>query len=545
MYAWYNAESDQSAPDMALYGDGTLVVKGHLAAGGPPVHDVRYHGARAGQTDSTAAFQSAWDAAADDGGVVSVPNLGSAWNVGTLTPTDGAVGVLGIGLPTIQQMDAGARIIDATSIDDFTLSGVLLKGNASGAETSANQLARFTTCDDLTIEASVFENGWHRSIYLIGCADFRVSRNRFRNCSNGPYFTGCSDGEITRNRISGSQQADGTFKVGLALQTYDATYGLCRDVLIAGNRVTGFKNSQAYLAHGGLRLTFLGNASKDCSNGMTLSAASASDTQDDAQLVGNTFVGVGAVAYTVTYDMGISVNGTQAANDGTTLIGNTIVGFNLDAQNEDWGGVSVLGATRLYIGPNMIRDGWGNGVVFSGANSSARIEGLSVVDVTGTGAIGGIKIDSPTVVSGRFTGNHITGCTNAYRLATASLPDLVVESATEASNDAASNGAAACVFNGRLAPADGDTTPSVKGGVRVIVFNNTNPTTVTNLDDGEVGQVIVMRCSNGNTTLSENSDGGGNFHLDSNSNLTIGNRDTASVMYDGTRWLAVALSTNV
>lgn len=51
-----------------------------------------------------------------------------------------------------------------------------------------------------------------------------------------------------------------------------------------------------------------------------------------------------------------------------------------------------------------------------------------------------------------------------------------------------------------ITPTDGDTTPSIKG-VRSIIFGNTGATSVTAFDDGVPLQEIIVRASNGNTTL--------------------------------------------
>ena len=51
---------------------------------------------------------------------------------------------------------------------------------------------------------------------------------------------------------------------------------------------------------------------------------------------------------------------------------------------------------------------------------------------------------------------------------------------------------------------DGDTSPSVRLSDR-FTATNTNPTTITNFDDGSDGQRIVIVCTDGNTTIAQNS----------------------------------------
>lgn len=48
--------------------------------------------------------------------------------------------------------------------------------------------------------------------------------------------------------------------------------------------------------------------------------------------------------------------------------------------------------------------------------------------------------------------------------------------------------------------ADGDTTPTV-AGVNVLVLSNTGATSVTQFDNGQENQLLVVRATNGNSTL--------------------------------------------
>jgi hypothetical protein len=81
---------------------------------------------------------------------------------------------------------------------------------------------------------------------------------------------------------------------------------------------------------------------------------------------------------------------------------------------------------------------------------------------------------------------------------------------------------------------DGDTTPSVRGG-HLYVTANTGATVLTALDDGYVGQEVVVKFGDANTdvdftgtTLKGN--GGADW-------TTIGSGDFMRCVYDGTNWL--------
>lgn len=79
----------------------------------------------------------------------------------------------------------------------------------------------------------------------------------------------------------------------------------------------------------------------------------------------------------------------------------------------------------------------------------------------------------------------------------------------------------------RSAAANGDTTPSVKGlGQRgILTLENTAPTNVTGLDGGLDLQEVVLKATNGNTTLVNSASfrlsGGGNIALAANSMLVM------------------------
>jgi hypothetical protein len=85
-----------------------------------------------------------------------------------------------------------------------------------------------------------------------------------------------------------------------------------------------------------------------------------------------------------------------------------------------------------------------------------------------------------------------------------------------------------------LAIADGDATPSVKGGHHFTTAN-TGATVLTGLDDGYIGQEVVVKFGDANTdvdftgtTLKGN--GGADW-------TTIGSGDFMRCVYDGTNWL--------
>ena len=86
---------------------------------------------------------------------------------------------------------------------------------------------------------------------------------------------------------------------------------------------------------------------------------------------------------------------------------------------------------------------------------------------------------------------HLDSADNTLRLA-ASAPGIT------------SVGAAIATQIARSA-ADGDTTPTVFGGVSVLATTNTSPTTITNLDNGFSSQTVIVKFGDDNTTVAHGS----------------------------------------
>lgn len=77
--------------------------------------------------------------------------------------------------------------------------------------------------------------------------------------------------------------------------------------------------------------------------------------------------------------------------------------------------------------------------------------------------------------------------------------------------------------------ADGDTTPSVKAGNKFRT-NNTSAVTITQFDDGENGQGIIVIAGDGNTTINSS-----NFKALSVWSPT--QYEAIQFVYDGTYWI--------
>jgi len=520
--------------------DGGLQAKG-LFPGGRVT--VKQFGAIPDGTNLSAKVQAAFDFGAQE---TIFPEDSGIYLCQTLNVTMNQRVIRGEGYPILQAFATGNALFADTTGVDLLITGLALQGVPGSAESSANRVMRFTSFTGIKIIDNIFRNCFERALYLIGCQQFEVSSNRFEDCSNGPYFTGCKRGAINKNILNNSQQDLGTFKAGIFLQTFDVTFGLNEDVSVVDNKVNNYGNGQAIVCHGGAGITISDNTTNRVAQGINLNpAGNANNSFTDFTITGNRCKGVGAVAYAVTSDVGIVLSATGSVSDNIVVADNTLRNYNLDELNQNLGGISVIGMDNVIIHDNAIKDCGVNGIVFSGADSNnANVHHNNISGISLDAAGGGIKVDSPTVVTGAFRDNQILESQRAYRLETSALPDLIVESATEQDNTGGSTGTSAVIFNGSLTPVSADTTPTVGREVDSISFNNAGATTISDLDNGVLNQVIVMRDPSGNTTISEDSGSGGNFKLSVNSDFAFGANDTLTVMKSGTVWLEISRSLN-
>ncbi len=82
-----------------------------------------------------------------------------------------------------------------------------------------------------------------------------------------------------------------------------------------------------------------------------------------------------------------------------------------------------------------------------------------------------------------------------------------------------------------------DTTPSVALG-ELFLSTNAAPTTVTQLDDGAVGQRVTIVSTNSNFQITD----GGNFRLNGNYSSTAD--DVLELIWDGSLWREISRSAN-
>ena len=88
---------------------------------------------------------------------------------------------------------------------------------------------------------------------------------------------------------------------------------------------------------------------------------------------------------------------------------------------------------------------------------------------------------------------------------------------------------------------NGDTTPSVSGGsVFKTKTSAVGSTTITDFDDGDVGDEITVICSNANTRIND----GSGIETPSGAQLRCVANDVYKFVYDGTTWFTVSVSDN-
>jgi hypothetical protein len=493
-----------------------------------------------GVTDNSPAIQEAYDT-----GVSEVDFDGNSGEYGydlTLVIPVTLKKITGTGWPVLRPMSEGVKFVGANGLDNFTVNGIHFKGVSGGAHVSTNQTITIENSTDIHIDSNKFTDTLHRAVLLYGVTDFSMNHNVLKNIGFGLYADGCHDGKIKHNTIDGSAQPDTVFIVGIGLLPIDATYGLNSNIEVMFNTILNLKNSQAILAHGGVEIKVCFNNSKNCSVGLSANRNEVGDDITDFLIQGNIFKGVGVVGYALDQESGITVSATGEASGRIIVSNNILSNFNLKLEGDNSGGIVIIASSGVNMQGNNISDCWGNGVAFSGgASLRAVVKNNSIYNLSGSGAIAGVKVDAD--VSGEFSGNLITSCVRAYRIQEASVPDLVIESRTERDNTSLSSGTLACVFNGVGAYTDGDSTPSVDHMVTYIAINNTVATDITDLDNYVIGQVVVMTFGDANTTI-KSAASGGEFRLVGGADFVSSNRDTLTVTRIGADWLETGRSLN-
>ena len=92
---------------------------------------------------------------------------------------------------------------------------------------------------------------------------------------------------------------------------------------------------------------------------------------------------------------------------------------------------------------------------------------------------------------------------------------------------------------GRVDFADGATTPSVQRPAGIYYVANSAPTTITQLSNATIGQVVILVFDDANTSITD----GGNFALAGN--FTSSANDVLMlVTRDGTNWHEISRSAN-
>jgi hypothetical protein len=88
--------------------------------------------------------------------------------------------------------------------------------------------------------------------------------------------------------------------------------------------------------------------------------------------------------------------------------------------------------------------------------------------------------------------------------------------------------------------ANGDTTPSVANGIKVLNVVNSGATSITTLDDGEDGQLVTLKFADANTTLVNSV----SMRLAGAVNATSTNLDTLTLVLVESAWYEVGRSVN-
>lgn len=483
-------------------------------------------GAKSDGSDATLAVQAALDFAASKNGWVYVP-VGT-FSVGLLTGAAGLRGIFGPG--TLLQAAAGANILLLTSVDDFTARDVTFKGVGGSTAESSNNGIFATGCNRLRIENCRFLDLRFQSAWIESSDDVIYRDNFVSNIARGVLFRGCERVSCNSNNFQSPLTPDTTFTTCITLDSTDGhSDGVCKDVSITGNIVKNYVNAQAVLMHAGQRVAITGNVFEDCLTGVGATAFNSSDTMEDVSITGNVYIGTstsGASAGGGNYGVFIGGGASVFTPSNITISGNSVRNANKINQGVTQAGITIGLCENVTVTGNSCIDCAASGISVTQVVTGLLISGNVIQDsVALSGETNGIRVNGAAVV-GAIRGNFIENVVDGIRAA-ASSPDLIADdnhftnvSGTEYKNCVSND----LVADGIILYTAADLTPSVRHNARYMSITNSQQRDLTDLDDGEEGQVITLYFADANTDITRDNaklSGGAVFVSTADSTLVL------------------------
>lgn len=460
-----------------------------------------------GSTDSTSAIQSAITSHPTQGGTLRL--LAGTYNHSTTLTRTAPLQILGAGIDvSILQLTAASSLLHGISgtttlrVKDITVqtqtdvtTAHLMNGirlNLDGTGLTGRQIH---------IE-NVKVRGYNACLYCDGGADYGIDRAIYRNVdlkASGPGTTYVGGGACYMNRVSQGEISLATIDQNNTGEHAIYCFGQ-KDIYLENLKITNASGTEiqaiklvgdgvaANQAFGTWSIRNVNFA--DCTNGILIG------TYGTETLRAVTIDNIGAKDIDGTTNI-LGVVTVSAA--GTSTINSVLVN-NLYLENLGYQGMHVMTSAGGTVGRIEFANVWAKNW------STASGGTYTLMGTSGTGTFNHIHLRN-VYADGNSNGRTIVGSAGQASTVTYLTWDHLKEINTTAVGRPV-------IHN------DDDTTPSMAIGAYHYI-NNSNSTTITRLDDVQLGHVYTLAFANGNTTLDE----GSGFILDGGVDLTGSSHD--------------------
>jgi hypothetical protein len=454
-----------------------------------------------GSTDSTTALQAAITSHPTQGGTLRL--LAGTYNHSTTLTRTAPLQILGAGIDvSILQLTAGSSLLHGISgtttlrvkditvktqtdvTSDYQMNGIRL--NLDGTALTGRQIH---------IE-NVKVRGYNACLYCDGGTQYGIDRAIYRNVdlkANGPGTTYTGGGSCYMNRITQGEISLATIDQNNTGEHAIYCFGQ-KDIYLENLKITNASGTEIQA----IKLVGDGVAANetfgtwsirnvnfsDCTNGILIG------TYGTEVLRAVTIDNIGAKDIDGTTNI-LGIVTVSAA--GTSTI-NSVLVDNLYLENLGYQGCHCITGASSTIGRIEFSNIWAKNW------STASAGTYTLFGTSGTGTFNHIHLRN-VYANGNSNGRTIVGSAGQA----SSVSYITWENLKEISTTAV----------GRpVSHTDDDTTPSMAIGTWHYI-NNSNPTTVTRLDDVQLGHIYTLQFANGNTTLDEGTgfllDGGVDF----------------------------------
>jgi hypothetical protein len=460
---------------------------------------VRRFGADGSGTD-TAALNNAFNS-----GVSAVNVLPGTYVSGQITASQTLKRISGSGV--LKQAAEGSDLLLLDGNTNLVVEGIhFLGASGTGLPSAASNNTGLTirNARGVVISGCHFERFRFFGLYLENCDDVVIEGNYFYQTALPLRLRGCRKVVISNNVVRDTCLASSVFTVGIGLDSTDGhSFGICRDILINGNCISGMNNAQGILAHAGEGVVITNNAIRETAIPISCNPFNSTDSLMRVCISANTLNMPASGTFTNAND-GIVVQGGPGTPDPTeiTIAANTINSANRVMQSAGMGAIRVGYSQRVAVTGNVITTAYGNGIVLTDSEESVAISGNLINDIaaTASGAQRGIWVASSgsNVI---IDANHISDIAGASGtgIDVDGSGQVMIRDNLFRNVTTRISGGSNATYGNTLTVTSG--TSIDLGGVDLVDFNHASATTVSTFTNVIPYKLYAFHFENGNTTI--------------------------------------------